>query len=108
MLWANGDEAANVAGLAAKLNALVSETKGLSGIIIDADEGRKADLEKIAADKLAVAYIPAGKKADTLKSFKISAAKNVVILYKGKKAVAAFENVAEKDFDKVAAAAKAM
>lgn len=107
-VWINGDDAENVAGLAAKVNELLNEKEGLKAVVIETDAKQKEELAKLETGKASVAYLPADARESVMKAFKIGDAKNTVIVYKNKQVEAVFENVSAKHFDKVAAAARAL
>jgi hypothetical protein len=101
------------ADLAAKLEKALNENPAFKGSVICTDEGKRAELEKLAAaqkiEKTDLAILPAAKKESLMEQFKLSPeAKNTIHVYKNKKVASTFVNVSGDDFAKVVEAAKAL
>jgi len=112
-VWIIRDGAENAVGLAAKLEKFLADNPTFKGSVIFAEEGKKADIEKLAAEKKIekadLAVLPAADKDGTMREFKLSAeAKNTIHVYKNKKVAANFVDLGDGDFAKVVEAAKAL
>lgn len=123
-VWINKDEAANVAELAVKLNALVKERSNgqvlgndrllnlLRGFVIFVDEARKDEAAKLAEAKqiehTAIAFIPAAKREEVVEGHGIAAqSRNVVYVISESTVTAAFQDLKAADFEKVIKALEA-